>query len=107
MDRHRSHIGAALVKAAERQDAAEDALADDLLAQARKLNRMVWEALEAARGIEPRDWAALAVMLQKQLVLQATLLERAVQAPDGAVVYSWHRSSAREPKVAPAIAQRH
>ena len=31
-DRHRTHIGAALVEAAARQDAAEDALAYDLLA---------------------------------------------------------------------------
>lgn len=45
--------------------------------------------------------------LQKQLVLQAGLLERAGQTPDGAVVYSWRRSSAHEPEVLPAIAERH
>lgn len=49
VDRHRAHIGAALVEAAARQDAADDALADDLLAQARKLNRDPRRALDEAK----------------------------------------------------------
>ena len=98
VDRHRGHIGAALVEAAKRRDEADDAFADDLLAQARSVNRDLLRMLEDAKA--PRSLPAFLHVvdrLQKQLALHASLLERAAQAPDGAVIYPWRRGPAQEP----------
>ncbi len=107
VDRHRSHIGAALVEAAERQDAAEDALADDLLEQAREGQP---DGVGSSRG-RAGNRAARLGSIGGGAPEAARAASDAPQAggpgAGGAVVYSWRRSSAHEPEVLPAIAERH
>jgi hypothetical protein len=71
VNRHRSHIGTALVQAAQRKAELEDDLGDDLLGQANALNRDLRRALEAAK--EEGSLSAflqVADRIQKQLALQ-------------------------------------
>jgi hypothetical protein len=50
VDRHRSHLGTALVEAQERRIESEGALADHLLTQAKQVNRDLRAALQETKN---------------------------------------------------------
>jgi hypothetical protein len=58
VDRHRSHIGTILAEATQRRAEIEENLADDLLAQAKQVNRDLRAALEETKnaGRSYRPW---------------------------------------------------
>ncbi|HTF32594.1 MAG TPA: hypothetical protein VK714_02705 [Myxococcota bacterium] len=89
MDRHRTHIGTALVQAAQRRAELEDGLGDDLLGQAKALNQDLRCALEDAKQAKSLPaFLQVADRIQKQLALQSTLLDRA-DSGGGEFVVSW------------------
>ena len=100
VDRHRTHIGTALVQAAQRKTELEDDLGDDLLGQANALNRDLRRALEAAKQEGSLSaFLQVADRIQKQLALQPTLLERAAVASEGNTRYvlEWIGQCPRHP----------
>jgi hypothetical protein len=91
VDRHRTHIGTALVQAAQRKAELEDNLGDDLLGQANALNRDLRRALEDAKQAKSLSaFFQVADRIQKQLALQSTLLERAAGASEANARYALH-----------------
>jgi len=100
VSRHRSHIGTALVQAAQRKAELDDDLGDDLLGQANALNRDLRRALEAAKQEGSLSaFLQVADRIQKQLALQSTLLERAASASEGNTRYvlEWLGQCPRHP----------
>jgi len=89
VDRHSTHIGTALVQAAQRKAELEDNLGDDLLGQVKALNRDLWSASEAAKQANSLGaFLQVADRIQKGLALQSTLLERAAGASECNVRYA-------------------
>jgi hypothetical protein len=106
VDRHRSHIGALLAEAGQRQVELEAEHGDDLLGQMRSLTRDLRRALEDAKQAKSLSaFLQVTDRLQKQAALQAQLLERAEVVGPHRYVLRWQSCPHHANEDCPALAK--